>query len=102
MSVSGGTPNLDHFLSGFTQEEIEGFKRFMRWISDNWDRLAARPDLARKLMASVFKDLLPNKSEEDLKQLFEALGKDAPGMPVLKLFNRRSSRGLRSPTFVFC
>jgi len=90
MLVSGGTPNLDHFLSKFTQEEIEGFRKFMRWISDNWDTLVAKPGLARKKMASVFESLVSTKNEQDLKQLFEALEKDAPGMPVLKLFKTRN------------
>ncbi|MQL51183.1 hypothetical protein GFC01_02675 [Desulfofundulus thermobenzoicus] len=92
MSVSGGTPNLDRVLSEFSEEEYEGFKQFMRWIPDNHDRLWAEPKLARERLVEAFKCLVPTRGEEDLERIIEALSKDAPGMPLLKLFNKKSRK----------
>ncbi|OIQ61225.1 hypothetical protein MOTE_03010 [Moorella thermoacetica] len=89
MSVSGGTPNLDRVLSEFSEEEYEGFKQFMRWIADNPDRLWPQPKLARERLVEVFKCLVPTRGEEDLERIFEAFSKDAPGMRLLKLFNKK-------------
>jgi len=94
-STGNPTPNFDRLLNEFTPEEHEGFKRFMRWISDNWNTLAGRPGEARQFMMSAFQGFVPTKKgEEDLVRLFEALDKDlteivgerAPRPPFLKLF----------------
>ena len=89
MGASGGTPNLDRVLSEFNEEEYEGFKQFMRWIPDNYNRLRAEPKLARQRLIEVFKCLVPTRGKEDLERIFEALAKDAPGMPILKLFFKK-------------
>lgn len=88
MHVSGGSRNLDRLLGEFTAEELEGFKGFIRWISNNWDSLSKRTDLYRKQLKAVFMDFVPTKNEQDLERIFEAFGKDAPGMPLLKKWDK--------------
>ncbi|MEX1337915.1 hypothetical protein AB1399_00400 [Hydrogenibacillus schlegelii] len=92
MRASGGTPNLDHVLSKFSEEEYEGFKQFMRWIPDNRDRLWAKPQQAREILVKAFKHFVPTRGEEDLERIFEALRKDAPGMPLLNLVKKNTMK----------
>ena len=83
---------MDRVLSEFSEEEYEGFKQFMRLIADNPDRLWPQPTLVRERLVEAFKCLVPTRGEEDLERIFEALSKDAPGMRLLKLFNKKSRR----------
>lgn len=62
--------------------------------NDNHDRLWAQPKLDRERLVEVFKCLVPTRGEEDLERIFEAFSKDAPGMPLLKLFKKIKKKGL--------
>lgn len=94
MLSSGGSPNFDRVLGEFTPEEFEGFKGFMRWISDHGEWLAKQPRLAHERMVDAFHAFVPTKGEADLVRLFEALDQDItevvgsrePRPPFITLF----------------
>lgn len=70
---------LDTFLSTWPEADQDAFRDFMRWAIKN------RPQLSWDDLTAKFTEILPHRTEDDLRRVFVALSKDAPMTALLEL-----------------
>lgn len=79
-----GQPVGQYLLNNrWSASEVRGYHLLMNWIPQQG------PTKTWETVKQGFAQFVATRTEADLIGLFRALGKEAPGMPVLKLMPKR-------------